>query len=390
VQRCAALLRRCANAASSPLVAHAQLPRGARHAAAPCPTPSPRTSAGEDAKSTKGQSYAHGYARPRAGGSGGSSQRAAAAAAGGEADAQLLLWQLLHKVLLNYVPPPPEGTALAAALASARRAARGGPQQQQQQELPLGPMQKPEHEASYAMLHARVVPNSRVIQFLGQQMFGQGHFWCGSAGLHDLSTSSVMLFGSIGGNSGFHLDPSAAENTAWPVDLRFEEGDASLAARATRGAHAAYARQVRLGVWVLAPGAVLGCWRLVLAAGALLLGRCWWLCGGDGTGLGGGGWLLAARWWRRVGCQAGALVAGSCAADARAPRAERSLPPCAPSCPRSRGGHGAGDRRQRHRQQRGAGGPQQRHRRHARHRGLEGQAGGAPEGLLVPLLLASG
>ncbi len=210
------------------------------------PRACPKHLPGEDAKATKGLSFAQGYARPRTG-AGTSSQR------GGEADAdvQLLLWQLLHRVLLNYVPPPLEGAALAGALAGARRATRRatqqGPQQEQQQqpELELEPMRRPEHEASYAMLHARVVPNSRVIQFLGQQMFGQGHFWCGSAGLHDLSTSSVMLFGSIGGNSGFHLDPSAAENTAWPIELRFDDGDASLAARATRGAHAAYARQVR-------------------------------------------------------------------------------------------------------------------------------------------------
>jgi hypothetical protein len=50
--------------------------------------------------------------------------------------------------------------------------------------------------------------------------------------------------------------------------------------------------------------------------------------------------------------------------------------PRAPTRCRSRGGHGAGDRRQRHGQQRRAGRPQQRHRRHARHRGVEGQAGG--------------
>jgi hypothetical protein len=230
------------------------------HSAAPLPADRRRgaAAAGEDAKVVKGQGGARregGQGAAQGGSGGGGGGGAAPGGAGDDArGVQLLLWQLLHKVLLNYVPPPLEGPALEAALAGAARGSRrrGAPGAAPRQgrapvlaDLPCEPMRRPEHEASYAMLHARVVPDSRVIEFLARQMFGQGHFWCGSAGLHDLSTSSVVLFGSIGGSSGFHLDPSAAENTAWPVDLRFEGDDASLAARATRGAHAAYAREVR-------------------------------------------------------------------------------------------------------------------------------------------------
>jgi hypothetical protein len=45
------------------------------------------------------------------------------------------------------------------------------------------------------------------------------HFWCGTAGLHDLGSSSVVLLGGTANSSGFHLDPTSAENTAWPLEM---------------------------------------------------------------------------------------------------------------------------------------------------------------------------